>query len=342
MKEYIRKTLRGEHLTFDEASQAMELVMTGMASPSQVAGLLVALHAKGEKPQEVAGFVTVMRRHAVAIELEDADAVDGCGTGGDSLGTFNISTAAALVAAAAGVTVAKHGNRSVSSKCGSADLLESCGANIDPGPEAVKRSIDQYRFGFMFAPRFHPAMKHAAGPRRELGVRTVFNMLGPMCNPAGVRRQLIGVYSREVIPLMVDAMEMAGVEHLIVAHSHDGLDEFSVANPTEYIELRNGNREAGILSPENVGLRTHDPEAMAGGNPVRNVAILHQVMDGQGGAHRDAVVFNAGAMIYVAGKADSIADGVRAAEEAIDSGKAAELLEVWIRSTRAGGVAPDQ
>lgn len=342
MKDYIKKTLRGEDLTYEEAAQAMELVMTGVATPAQLAGYLVALHAKGETAEEVAGFVEVMRRHAVRIELDDRDAVDGCGTGGDSLGTFNISTAAALVAAAAGVTVAKHGNRSVSSRCGSADLLESCGANVDPGPEAVKKSIDTHRFGFMFAPRFHPAMKYAATPRRELGLRTVFNMLGPMCNPAGVRRQLIGVYGKAIMPLVADAMEMAGVEHLIVAHSHDGLDEFSIAGPTDFIEVRNGSRERSVLSPEDVGLKRHQPESMIGGNPVRNVAILHQVLDGQQGAHRDAVVINAGAMIYVAGQADSIADGVQTAIQAIDNQHAAQLLETWIAATRSGGIGPTQ
>lgn len=342
MKDFIRKAVRCAHLTFEEAGQAMELVMTGVATPAQLAGFLVALHTKGETAEEVAGFVSVMRRHAVRLRLEKPDAVDGCGTGGDSGGTFNISTAAALVAAAAGVTVAKHGNRSVSSRCGSADLLEGCGANIDPGPEAVKQSIDRHGFGFMFAPRFHPAMKYAATPRRELGLRTVFNMLGPMCNPAGVRRQLIGVYSKEIIPLVVDAMEMAGVEHLIVAHSRDGLDEFSIAGPTDYVELRAGNRMAGVLSPDEAGLTCHDSGSMVGGNPVRNVAILHQVLDGQDGAHREAVVLNAGTMIYVGGVADSITDGVRVAEEAIDTGKAAELLDVWIMATRAGGSSPTQ
>ncbi len=337
MKDFIKKIIGGNHLTYDEAGQAMELVMTGVATQAQLAGFLVALHSKGEAAEEVAGFTEVMRRHAVRLELEDPDAVDGCGTGGDGLGSFNISTAASIVAAAAGVTVAKHGNRSVSSRCGSADLLEGCGANIDPGPDAVRESIDRHQFGFMFAPRFHPAMKHAAGPRRELGLRTVFNILGPMCNPAGVRRQLIGVYSQELMPLVVDAMEMVGVDHLIVAHSRDGLDEFSVASPTDYVELRGGSRREGVLTPEDVGLGCHDPESIVGGNPLRNVAILHQVLEGQDGAYREAVVLNAGVTIYVGGKADSIADGVRAAEEAIDSEKAAALLSSWILATRAGG-----
>jgi anthranilate phosphoribosyltransferase len=335
MKEFIHKVLAGEQLSIEEASAAMGLIMNGQATPAQIGGFLVALKTKGETAQEVAGFVSAMRDHAVKIQLRDETAVDGCGTGGDHANTFNISTAASLVAAAAGATVAKHGNRSVSSKCGSADLLEACGGEIAPGPERVKAHIDDIGFGFMFAPSFHPSMKHAAGPRKELGVRTVFNILGPMSNPAGVKRQVIGVYDLRLIPLMIEALEIAGSEHVIVAHSYDGLDEFSVAGPTGYVELKNGQREAITLAPEDVGLERHPAEALVGGDAEANRRILGSIFEGQAGACRDAVVFNAGAMLYVAGKVESIADGVAKAQEAIDSGAARSKLDEWVAGSKA-------
>jgi len=333
LKPHLQKLLAGESLSMTEASEAMDIIMGGQATPAQIAGLLVALKQKGETADEVAGFVTAMRQHAVKLALDDADAVDGCGTGGDGAHTFNISTAAAIVASAAGVTVAKHGNRSISSQCGSADLLEAAGGNIDPGPETVQQNINQGGFGFMFAPRFHPAMKHAAGPRKELGVRTVFNILGPMSNPAGVTRQVIGVYDKTLLPLFVDVLEMTGSKHVIVAHSHDGLDEFSVTAPTDYIELRDGKRFDHALEPEQIGLSRHGVDALRGGDAMHNLAILRRVHEGEIGPYRDSVVLNAGAMIYVGGKADSIADGVTIAQTALDTGAARALFEAWVQSS---------
>ncbi len=333
LKPHLQKLLAGESLSMTEASEAMDIIMGGQATSAQIAHLLVALKQKGETADEVAGFVTAMRQHAVRLTLDDADAVDGCGTGGDGAHTFNISTAAAMVAAAAGVTVAKHGNRSISSHCGSADLLEAAGGNIDPGPETVQQNVNQGGFGFMFAPRFHPAMKHAAGPRKELGVRTVFNILGPMSNPAGVTRQVIGVYDKTLLPLFVDVLEMTGSKHVIVAHARDGLDEFSVAAATDYVELRDGNRAERVLEPEELGLSRHDTDSLRGGDAMHNLAILHRVYAGETGSYRDSVVLNAGAMIYVGGKADSIAEGVTIAQTALDTGATRALFEKWVHAS---------
>ncbi len=333
LKEYLSKILCGENLTIDEATEVMNIIMGGEANPAQIAGLLVALKAKGEQAEEVAGFVRVMREHATKVALPDNDAVDGCGTGGDGSNSFNISTAAAVVASAAGVMVAKHGNRSVSSRCGSADLLEETGANIDPGREKVEDNLRRIGFAFMYAPRFHPAMKHAAGVRRELGVRTVFNILGPMTNPASVRRQLIGVYSRDLIPLMGEVLQMTGSKHVIIAHSRDGMDEFSVTAPTDYVELTGGTLRRGALSPEEVGLNSHPSGAVDGGDSGRNLAILRDVLDGRRGPHRDAVLFNSGAMIYVAGRSENIKEGVTLATGAIDSGRAKEKLDAWVKAS---------
>ncbi len=332
--ECFKKVLAGDSLTSTEASEAMDAIMDGQASAVQVAGFLVAIRVKGEEAEEVAGFVESMRRHALPIKLWDEFAVDGCGTGGDGAHTFNISTAASIVAAGAGVMVAKHGNRSVSSRCGSADLLEVCGGNIDPGPAQVQRCINETGFGFMFAPRFHPAMRHAAAPRKELAIRTVFNMLGPLCNPAHVKRQVVGVYDKDLIPLLGEVLEMTGSEHVVIVHSRDGLDEFSVAAPSDFLEVKSGSRLRGVLSAANVGLESHPLESLVGGDAADNLAILNDVLAGKPGACRDAVVFNAGAMIYVAAKAESVAEGVALAQQAIDGGKAAAKLKEWTLASR--------
>ena len=335
ISDAIKQVIIGTNLTRDEARSVMNLIMDGKATPVQIAGLLVALVQKGETAEEVTGFVESMRGHAVRIEIGDKNAVDGCGTGGDNKHSFNISTAAAIVASAAGVTIAKHGNRSVSSKCGSADLLEATGGNIDPGPEKVTEMINTVGFGFLFAPRFHPAMKHAAVPRRELGLRTVFNLLGPMTHPAGVRRQVIGVYDKTVMRLMIEVLQATGSEHVIVAHSRDGFDEFSISAPTDYLELKDGRISDHSVVPEELGLHAGDSEAVMGGDADANLAILNNVLDGKQGACRNAVVINAGAMIYVGGLADSIRQGVVIAGETIDTGKARKKLNNWIS---AGGI----
>lgn len=331
--DFLNKVLRGESLSTEEAAQAMDLIMDGQATSVQIGGLMIALKMKGERPQEVAGFVQSMRRHAVTITVHDPDAIDGCGTGGDGSNTFNISTAASIVASAAGVTVAKHGNRSVSSRCGSADLLETCGGSIDPGPEVAEKNINEVGFGFMFAPRFHPAMKHAVAPRKELGVRTVFNILGPMTNPASVSRQVIGVYDKDLMPLMAEVLQMTGSAHVIVAHSHDGLDEFSVSSPTDYIEMKEGGREEKTLRPEDTGITSYPAKSLVGGDTTFNVAILRKVFEGDNSPYRDAVVLNAGAMIYVAGKAESIGDGTQMAAKAINDGAAKGKLDDWVKAS---------
>jgi anthranilate phosphoribosyltransferase len=334
MKEFLAKTTAGENLTEEEAEQVMDLIMTGKATDAQIAGFLVALKIKGETAEEVTGFVRSMRAHSVKISIDDPTAVDGCGTGGDGSNSFNISTAASIVAAGAGVTVAKHGNRAASSKCGSADLLEAVGGNIDPGPEIVRENINKTSFGFMFAPRFHPAMKHAIGPRREMGLRTVFNILGPMTNPASVKRQVIGVFAPKLMELMADVLGMTGSEKVLLVHSRDGLDEFSISAPTEYVELNGSKREVKEIGPDDVGLKNYPKDDLAGGDAARNVAILHSVLDGtEQAACREAVLFNAGAMIYVAEKAGSIAEGVNLARTAIDSGAAKEKLRLWINDS---------
>jgi len=333
IKPFLHKILTGSGLTREEASQAFDIIMDGHASPAQIAGLLIALKQKGETTDEVAGFVTSMRRHSVQISLDDPNAVDGCGTGGDGAHTFNISTAAAIVTAAAGVTVAKHGNRSISSKCGSADILEALVGNIDPGPETVKRNINELRFGFMFAPKFHPAMKYAAGPRKELGVRTVFNILGPMSNPAGVNRQVIGVYDKALMPLFAEVLGMTGSRHVLIAHGCDGLDEFSVTGPTDYVEVSSGTISTGAIDPGQVGLKVHSMAALRGDDASHNADMFRAILSGQKSGCRDAVVLNAGAMIYVGGEAESIADGVAAASRAIDSGAAKAKFEDWVRAS---------
>lgn len=332
MKNYIKKVIDGRNLSQDEASSAMETIMQGEATPAQIAGLLVALKLKGEKAEEVAGFAQTMRKHSLKIKLQDKNAVDGCGTGGDGKQSFNISTAAAIVASAAGVTVAKHGNRSVSSACGSADILEACGGKIDPGPELVEKDINAIGFGFMFAPRFHPAMKYAAAPRKELGVRTVFNILGPLTNPAGVKRQVIGVYDRKLLPLVADVLQILGSEHVLVVHSRDGLDEFSVGAPTDYVELRDGEKNSLAITPLEVGLKTHPTESLKGADTEANVKILRGIFDGDQNSCREAVLFNAGALIYVSGKVETIWDGVSMARDAIDWGAARKKLNDWVES----------
>ena len=334
MQEFIKRVVSKENLFQEEASRVMEIMMQGEATSAQIAGFLVALKLKGETAEEVAGFAKTMRKHSVKIEIDDKNAVDGCGTGGDGSNSFNISTAAAIVASAASVTVAKHGNRSVSSACGSADILEASGAKIDPGINVVEKTINELQFGFMFAPRFHPAMKYAASPRKELGVRTVFNILGPMTNPAGVKRQVIGVYDQFLMKLVAEVMKLLESEHVLVVHSRDGMDEFSVCAPTDFLELKGGEINSRTITPLEVGLTTYPSESLTGGDAGHNLKILNDILEGEDTSYREAVLFNAGALIYVAGKADSIWDGVSAARDAIDWGAAKQKFQNWIKATK--------
>jgi anthranilate phosphoribosyltransferase len=334
LTELLPKLLERENLSREDAGRAADCIMDGRATPAQIAGFLVALRMKGETAAEVAGFVESMRNHSVRIEIDDPNAVDGVGTGGDGAHTFNVSTAAGIVASAAGVTVAKHGNRSVSSKCGSADLLEAAGGEIDPGPDRVCESINRIGFGFMFAPRFHPAMKLVGPPRRELGVRTIFNILGPMTNPAGVRRLLLGVYDRSLMLLVAEVLKMTAAEHVLIVHSRDGLDEISVSAPTDCLELNGPAVSKRTISPSDFGFDVYPPGILTGGEPSYNARILNLVLEGEPGAYRDAVALNAGAMLYVGGKAASMADGLALAIDAIDSGRALQKLNNWLAFSR--------
>ncbi len=340
-KELLNRLLEGESLELDQARDLMNNIMSGEVTAPMTAALLVALRAKGETAPEVAGMAQAMQSHAVKLILTNPNAVDGCGTGGDGTHTFNISTAAAIVTAAAGVTVAKHGNRSVSSSCGSADLLEQSGGRIDPGHEVVQDNINSLGFGFMFAPNFHPAMKYAGPIRKELGIRTVFNILGPLTNPARVKRQVIGVYDRSLLPLMAEVGRLNNLKHLIVAHSHDGLDEFSVTAETDFVDIIDGRATEVSISPTDVGLSLHPSGSLKGGDPRENFTILKAVFEGKKSSYRDAVLFNAGAMIYVSGQVPSIKDGVCLATDAINSGAADQKLEQWAAASSGRAVNQD-
>jgi anthranilate phosphoribosyltransferase len=327
IKIAIQKLLSGEHLTKEEAELTMNFIMGGNATSSQIAALLIALRLKGETIDEITGFAQSMREHAVKIYPKKPNTVDTCGTGGDVSGTFNISTIAALVAAGTGVTIAKHGNRSISSKCGSADLLETLGVKIDLPPQKVEECINQVGIGFIFAPNFHPAMKHAMPTRREIGVRTVFNILGPLTNPAGAKRQVLGVFSAELTETMAHVLKNLGCEEAMVVHGTDGLDEISLCNTTKVSHLKNGKIENYFLAPEDCGLRRAKKENLLGGGAAENAAIaLEIIKDKTKGPKRDIVLLNAAAAIYVGGAAKDIRDGVKMAAAAIDTGTAEEKL----------------
>ncbi len=334
LRPALTRVVGGKDLTREEAEAVMRRVMEGEATPAQLGALLAALHLKGESVDEIVGFASALRAYAVPVLLS-GDAIDTCGTGGDGAGTFNISTVSAIVCAAAGVRVAKHGNRAASSACGSADVLEAFGVRIDLGPEGVARCVDEVGVGFMFAPRFHPAMKHAAPVRRELGIRTVFNLLGPLANPARVRRQLLGVATARLGERLARVLDALGADRVLVVHGDDGLDEISPCGPTRLYELRDGAVVERALRPEDVGLASARREEIAGGDARRNREIAERVLVGARDGARTAVLLNAGAALYVAGAAPSIRDGVVRAEETIDSGKASRTLEKLVERSQA-------
>jgi anthranilate phosphoribosyltransferase len=307
------------------AEAAMEELMDGAAPPTQVAALLGMLRLRGETPEELAAFARVMRSRAVRVDAPP-DAIDLCGTGADGSGTFNISTLAAFVVAGAGVPVAKHGNRAVTSRCGSADVVEALGIPLDPGPAEVERSIRETCFGFIFAPSYHPAMKHAMPIRRELPIRTVFNLLGPISSPAGVRRQLLGVAEERLLPLMAGALARLDVERALVVHASDGLDELSLGGVNRAL-LVEGRMVGEIeIDPSQLGLMRAPASALAGGDAQLNSAIAISVLGGEPGPARDVVLLNAGAALFVAGRAADVREGVDMAAESIDSGRAAEVV----------------
>jgi anthranilate phosphoribosyltransferase len=327
------KLLRHEDLTDDEAAAAMGAIMDGDAAPSQVAGLLLALAMKGERPSEIVGFARAMRARATPLSRRYAPLFDTCGTGGDRSHTFNVSTVSALVVAACGVTVAKHGNRSVSSRCGSADLFEALGVNIAAPPPVVERCLEQAGIAFFFAPTFHPSMRHAAPTRRELGIRTAFNLLGPLTNPAGATRQLVGVSRPEQTELVARSLERLGSERAWVVHSADGLDEISTAGYTKISECRDGSVNTFYLHPSDAGIAKSLPDSVRGGDSAENRRIALAVLDGAAGPARDIVLLNAGASLLIAGVVSDIAAGVAMAAGAIDRGDAAGTLARLVRAS---------
>jgi anthranilate phosphoribosyltransferase len=311
----------------------MQAILAGLATPVQMAAFLTALRMKGETVEELTGFARTARRMSTPIEVV-GDLLDTCGTGGDGLATFNISTLAAIVAAGAGAKVAKHGNRAASSLCGSADVLEQLGVKIDLQPEGVARCIDEAGIGFLFAPIFHPSFRFAGVPRRELGVRTVFNVLGPLCNPAGARYQSLGVADGAMAAKMADVLMRLGVERAIVFHSEDGMDELSIASPSHVIEI-DGRRRDYELDPTELGIKRAPLEAVKGGGPEENARVAREVLQGAKGPRRDVVLLNAAAALRAAGVAREWDDGIGAAAEAIDSGRAADVLQKWAAVSRA-------
>ena len=331
----LEKLVRHEDLTTEEAATAMGEVMEGRAPAASLAGLLSALVMKGERPAEIVGFARTMRAHAVKLSAPAGDVFDTCGTGGDRSGTFNISSAAALVVASCGVKVAKHGNRSVSSQCGSADVFEKLGVNISAPPPVVERTLHQANIAFFFAPTFHPSMRHAAPTRKDLGIRTAFNLLGPLTNPAGARRQLVGVPRPELTELIARSLLMLGSERAWVVHGADGIDEISTTGHTKVSECRGGAVNTFYVHPADFGIPKASPADLKGGDAAANAAIVTAILDGGKGPARDVVLLNAGAALFVAGRVGTVQEGIGKAASAIDSGAAKTTLETMARASHA-------
>ncbi len=327
---YLAKLRKKEDLTADESADAMTAIMTGKAEPKQLEEYLVLLADKGETADEVAGSAIAMCEQAVRIRPDVDKLVDTCGTGGDKSGTFNISTTVAFVAAGVGVTVAKHGNKAVSSKCGSANVLIELGVKIDLPSEKVEQEIEQVGIGFLFAPNFHPAMKYAAPVRAKLKRRTIFNLLGPLTNPAGALHQVIGVFDAKLVPLIAEVLEKMGHEHALVVHG-EGLDEITTTGVTEVAELKDGKIKTWQVKSEDFGFERVDLDALKGGDVEENAQITHDILDGQQGPRRDIVVLNTAAVLIAADAVDDLESGIKLAEESIDSGKAKEKLEMLIK-----------
>jgi len=338
--EAIRRAVEGQDLAREVMQEVFGAVMDGQATDVQKSALLVALRMKGETPDEITGAALAMRERVTPLDVTHDDLVDTCGTGGDGRGTFNISTIAALVAAGAGANVAKHGNRAVSSSCGSADVLSALGVHIDLNAAQMSEVLRRAGIAFLFAPRLHPAMAAVAGVRKELGMRTIFNVLGPLTNPAFARRQVLGVYNERLVDVVARVLAALGATHALVVHSRDGLDEISVSAATHVCEVRDGDVRAYEVTPEELGVRRHPIEALAGGDARANAQIAREVLQGANGAKHDIVVANAGAALYVSGAAESIRDGVALAKESIASGSAyAKLQELVSESNAVGGAA---
>lgn len=334
MPSAIRAVTERRDLSADDMRRVMHTIMTGQATPAQIGGFLIGLRMKGETVDEIAAAAQVMRELCTRVAVTGDHVVDTCGTGGDGAGTFNISTASALVAAAAGAKVAKHGNRSVSGKTGSADVLEAAGVNLELTPEQVARCVSEIGVGFMFAPKHHGAMKHAIGPRREMGVRTVFNLLGPLTNPAGAPNQVIGVYTAAWVEPIAQVLARLGSRHVLVVHAADGLDEISIGAPTRVAELRAGQVRVYDIAPEQFGLPRHDLAAITVDDAGRSLALIESALRNDTGPARDIVALNAGAAIYVAGLSPSLAEGVSKAQAVLASGAAREKLQALVGFTR--------
>ena len=326
IQEAIGKLVEGRHLSADEAEKVMDLIMTGEATQAQIGAYLVALRMAGETPEEIVGSVRSMRAKATWVKTKHPFVIDVVGTGGDGTHTFNISTSAALVVAAAGQPVAKHGNRAVSSKSGAADVLKALGVNIEASPEKVGECIDETGVGFLFAPMLHGAMKHAIGPRRELAMRSIFNVMGPLTNPARAQSQLVGVYAPELTELVADVLRQVGCQKALVVHGSDGMDELTLTGPSRVSEWDGSEIRTYDVTPEEAGLKRADADALKGGEPPENADITRAILAGENGPKRDIVLLNAAAALIAANKAENLREGVGQAASAIDSGKAARVL----------------
>nr|VFJ66709.1 MAG: anthranilate phosphoribosyltransferase [Candidatus Kentron sp. FM]VFJ70397.1 MAG: anthranilate phosphoribosyltransferase [Candidatus Kentron sp. FM]VFK08305.1 MAG: anthranilate phosphoribosyltransferase [Candidatus Kentron sp. FM] len=326
----IRKVTEHQDLTGQEMTEVMGTIMSSEATPAQIGGFLIGLRMKGETADEIAAAATVMRALATPVEVSGEHLVDTCGTGGDASGTFNISTVSALVAAAAGARVAKHGNRAVSGKSGSADVLEAAGVNLELRPAQVAHCIEEIGVGFLFAPRHHAAMRHVIGPRREMAVRTIFNLLGPLTNPAGAPNQLLGVFSETWVEPIAQVLLRLGARHALVVHAEDGLDEISISAPTRVAELTDGRINVYTLTPEQFGITRADMEAIVVDSVDESLFLIYMVLNGEQGPANDIVALNAGAAIFAAGVSESLAQGIEKAREAIASGRAKEKLEALV------------
>lgn len=338
----IKALTERQDLTAEQMQSVMRTIMTGAATPAQIGGFLIALRMKGETVDEVVGAARVMRELATAVPVGGEHIVDTCGTGGDGAGIFNVSTAAAFVVAAAGGQVAKHGNRSVSSSTGSADVLEAAGVNLSLSPEQVANCITQLGVGFMFAPAHHSAMKHAIGPRREMGVRTVFNVLGPLTNPAGAPNQVLGVFSRAWLRPLAEVLQRLGSRHVMLVHAEDGLDEISIASPTYVVELKEGLISEYQLTPEQLGLKRAVLDSLVVDNAAQSLQLIRSVLAGEQSPAADIIKLNAGAAIYVAGLVDSLQAGVDCAAQILNSGAALHKLEALANVSNTLAAKPEQ
>jgi anthranilate phosphoribosyltransferase len=336
-KENLSKIVKRENLNEEQMSQMITEIFSGNITDAQIGAMMAALATKGETFEELAGAARAMRRKALRIQTSAAIVVDTCGTGGDSAHTFNISTTTSFVVAACGVTVAKHGNRSVSSQCGSADLLEALGIKLDTAPEIVEEAVQGIGIGFLFAPLYHGAMRFAAKARKEVGLRSIFNMLGPLTNPAGANCQLLGVYAPELTEMFAHALQLLGTKRAFVVHGHDGLDEISVCSPTRVSELKDGLIRTYDISPEQFFSELAEPADLLGGNPEENAQITRNILNGEKGPKRNVVLINASAALVAAGQVEDLKQGIRMAETAIDDGAAANKMEALIKYSQENG-----